>query len=102
MMSWMSLVLVYKPSEETLLQIDRFCLSIIAECDMTTNRKLAPLSRPLSQQSGASAASTTVSPLPVSSFACDGSCSIGKRTHNRHGHHWSNNHSHGILHCTVG
>ncbi|CAH9121339.1 unnamed protein product [Cuscuta epithymum] len=62
-------LLRYKPSEETLLQIDRFCLSIIAECDMTTNRKLAPLPRSLGQQSGASASSVTVSPLPVSSFA---------------------------------
>ncbi|RAL36992.1 hypothetical protein DM860_003914 [Cuscuta australis] len=62
-------LLRYKPSEDTLLQIDRFCLSIIAECDMTANRKLAPLSRSLRQQNAASLASITVSPLPVSSFA---------------------------------
>lgn len=59
----------YKPSEETLVQIDRFCVSIIAECDMSPNRKLAPWSRSLSQQSSASTASSTVSPLPVSSYA---------------------------------
>lgn len=43
----------YKPTEETLLQIDRFCISIIAECDMSPHRK----------------PSTNVNPLPVSSFA---------------------------------
>ncbi|KAH0664087.1 hypothetical protein KY284_029018 [Solanum tuberosum] len=62
-------LLRYKPSEETLVQIDRFCVSIIAECDMSPNRKLAPWSRSLSQQSSASTASSTVSPLPVSSYA---------------------------------
>ncbi|XP_070011915.1 uncharacterized protein [Nicotiana sylvestris] len=62
-------LLRYKPSEETLVQIDRFCVSIISECDMGPNRKLAPWSRSLSQQSGASTTSTTVSPLPVSSYA---------------------------------
>lgn len=59
----------YKPSEETLLQIDRFCLSIIAECDMSPHRKLAPWSRSLSQQSGSPVPSTYVNPLPVTSFA---------------------------------
>lgn len=59
----------YKPSEETLLQIDRFCVSIIAECDTSPNRRLTPYSRPVVQQSGASTACTNVSPLPVSSFA---------------------------------
>ncbi|KAL2558014.1 hypothetical protein Fot_02753 [Forsythia ovata] len=62
-------LLRYKPSEETLLQIDRFCVSIIAECDVSINRKLAPWSRSLSQQSGMPIPSTNVSPLPVSSFA---------------------------------
>ncbi|XP_075502706.1 LOW QUALITY PROTEIN: uncharacterized protein LOC142540441 [Primulina tabacum] len=61
-------LLRYKPTEETLLQIDRFCISIIAECDMTPNRKLAPWSRSLSQQSG-TVPSINVNPLPVSSFA---------------------------------
>lgn len=59
----------YKPSEETLLQIDRFCMSIIAECDMSPYRKLAPWSRSLSQQSAIPVPSTNVNPLPVSSFA---------------------------------
>ncbi|KAG5599413.1 hypothetical protein H5410_030783 [Solanum commersonii] len=62
-------LLRYKPSEETLVQIDRFCVSIIAECDMSPNRKLAPWSRSLSHQSSASTASSTVLPLPVSSYA---------------------------------
>lgn len=54
---------------ETLLQIDRFCGNTIAECDTSSNQKVSPLSRPLDQQAGASAASTNISPLPVSSFA---------------------------------
>ncbi|XP_057788947.1 uncharacterized protein LOC131005863 isoform X1 [Salvia miltiorrhiza] len=62
-------LLRYKPSEETLLQIDRFCISIIAECDMSPHRKLLPWSRSLSQQSLNPAPSTNVNPLPVSSFA---------------------------------
>ncbi|PON56574.1 hypothetical protein PanWU01x14_179870 [Parasponia andersonii] len=56
----------YKPSEETLLQIDRFCVNIIVECDTGPNRRLPP--RASSQQSGASTTSTNISPLPVSSF----------------------------------
>ncbi|MBA0671019.1 hypothetical protein Goklo_024795, partial [Gossypium klotzschianum] len=63
----------YKPSEETLLQIDRFCVSLIAECDISPNQRLSPWSRSLNQQSGSSAISTSsasASPLlPVSSFA---------------------------------
>lgn len=59
----------YKPSEETLLQIDRFCVNTIAECDTSPNRRLSPCSRSLDQQAGASAASINISPLPVSSFA---------------------------------
>ncbi|CAI9092445.1 OLC1v1027674C1 [Oldenlandia corymbosa var. corymbosa] len=62
-------LLRYKPSEETLQQIDRFCVSIIAECDINPNRKVAPLLGPLSQQSGASTVSAKLSPLPVSNFA---------------------------------
>ncbi|PIN04332.1 hypothetical protein CDL12_23134 [Handroanthus impetiginosus] len=62
-------LLRYKPSEETLLQIDRFCISIITECDVSPHRKLAPWSRSLSQQSGTPVPSTNVNPLPVSSFA---------------------------------
>ncbi|KAL8518280.1 hypothetical protein ACS0TY_009587 [Phlomoides rotata] len=62
-------LLRYKPNEETLLQIDRFCMSIIAECDMSPHRKLAPWSRSLSQRSGSPVPSTYVNPLPVTSFA---------------------------------
>ncbi|KAL0349231.1 UNVERIFIED_CONTAM: hypothetical protein Sangu_1150900 [Sesamum angustifolium] len=62
-------LLRYKPSEETLLQIDRFCISIIAECDVSLYRRLAPWSRSLSQQPGNPVPSKNVNPLPVSSFA---------------------------------
>lgn len=62
-------LLRYKPSEETLQQIDRFCISIIAECDVGASRKMAPWSHSLSQQSAAPVPSTNVTPLPVSSFA---------------------------------
>ncbi|CAK9156092.1 unnamed protein product, partial [Ilex paraguariensis] len=62
-------LLRYKPSEETLQQIDRFCINIIAECETSPNRKSLPWSRSLSQQSAVSPASTNTSPLPVSSFA---------------------------------
>lgn len=64
-----SILYRYKPSEETLLQIDRFCLNTIDECDTSPNRRLSQCSRSLDQQAGASIASTNVSPLPVSSFA---------------------------------
>ncbi|KAK6933209.1 hypothetical protein RJ641_036103 [Dillenia turbinata] len=63
-------ILRYKPSEETLQQIDRFCASIIIECDVSSSKRPSPWSRSLNQQSGNSAASTKVSPsLPVTSFA---------------------------------
>ncbi|KAJ0046177.1 hypothetical protein Pint_06252 [Pistacia integerrima] len=63
-------LLRYKPGEETLLQIDRFCLNTIAECDISPNRRVSPWSRSLTQQSGASTVSANASPsLPVSSFA---------------------------------
>ncbi|KAG5074638.1 hypothetical protein JHK84_055869 [Glycine max] len=58
----------YKPSEETLLQIDHFCSTIIAECDINLNR---PWSRSLNHQTGALAISTNTSPLPVSSFTSE-------------------------------
>ncbi|XP_058007706.1 uncharacterized protein LOC110639396 isoform X1 [Hevea brasiliensis] len=62
-------LLQYKPSEETLLQIDRFCVCIIAECDMSPDRQLSPWSPSLNQQSVASAAFPNSLPsLPVSSF----------------------------------
>ncbi|KAF5733815.1 hypothetical protein HS088_TW16G00256 [Tripterygium wilfordii] len=61
-------LLRYKPSEETLLLIDRFCVNTIVEC--SPNRRFSPLSRSLSYQSSASSATTSASPsLPVSSFA---------------------------------
>ncbi|GAV76082.1 hypothetical protein CFOL_v3_19557 [Cephalotus follicularis] len=78
-------LLRYKPSEETLLLIDRFCLSTIAECNNNPDRRFSPWSRSLNQQSGSatasanassaasanatSTASTIASPVPVSSFA---------------------------------
>ncbi|XP_010520122.1 PREDICTED: uncharacterized protein LOC104799352 [Tarenaya hassleriana] len=52
-------LLRYKPSEETLLQIDRFCVNLIAECNTSLKQKSMPV---LSAPTGAS-------PLPVSSFA---------------------------------
>lgn len=59
----------YKPSEETLIQIDRFCVGTIAECDVSPKRRLLPWSRSLNQQSVALASSTNSVPsLPVSSF----------------------------------
>ncbi|TKY64884.1 hypothetical protein E2542_SST07735 [Spatholobus suberectus] len=61
-------LLRYKPSEETLLQIDRFCSTIIAECDINPTQ---PWSRALNRQSGASTTSTNTSPLPVSTFASE-------------------------------
>ncbi|KAK7295703.1 hypothetical protein RJT34_18614 [Clitoria ternatea] len=62
-------LLRYKPSEETLLQIDRFCSTIIAECDINPTQ---PWSQALNRQSGASTTSTNVPPLPVSTFASEG------------------------------
>ncbi|VVA97394.1 unnamed protein product [Arabis nemorensis] len=52
-------LLRYKPGEETLLQVDRFCVNLIAECDASLKQKSLPV---LSAPAGAS-------PLPVSSFA---------------------------------
>lgn len=65
-------LLRYQPNEETLQQIDRFCDSIINECDLNPTRKLAPRSLLLSQQSGLASTSPNVSPLPVSNFASGG------------------------------
>ncbi|CAL5322455.1 unnamed protein product [Camellia sinensis] len=62
-------LLRYKPSEETLHQIDRFCVSIIAECEVSPSRRLSPGSQPSNQQSGVPTTPTNISPLPVSSFA---------------------------------
>ncbi|CAG7890412.1 unnamed protein product [Brassica rapa] len=52
-------LLRYKPGEETLLQVDKFCVNLIAECDASLKQKSLPV---LSAPAGAS-------PLPVSSFA---------------------------------
>ncbi|CAI0411348.1 unnamed protein product [Linum tenue] len=57
----------YKPSEETLLQIDRFCVNTISECDNSASRRSATLSQSTAQQSVASA--HNLPSLPVSSFA---------------------------------
>ncbi|KAG9160798.1 hypothetical protein Leryth_008636 [Lithospermum erythrorhizon] len=62
-------LLRYKPGDETLQQIDRFCVSIIWECDMGLNRKVAPWSRSLSQTSGPPVTTGNNTPLPVSTFA---------------------------------
>ncbi|KAK6929320.1 hypothetical protein RJ641_005525 [Dillenia turbinata] len=60
----------YKPSEETLQQIDRFCASIIVECDVSSSKRASPWSGSLNPQSGNPAASAKVSPpLPVTGFA---------------------------------
>ncbi|KAG5533433.1 hypothetical protein RHGRI_027561 [Rhododendron griersonianum] len=59
----------YKPSEDTLKQIDRFCVNIIAECNVNPSRRSASWSQPSSQQSGASSTTTNIPPLPVSNFA---------------------------------
>ncbi|KAJ8747370.1 hypothetical protein K2173_012829 [Erythroxylum novogranatense] len=63
-------LLRYKPCEETLLQIDRFCMSIVTECEGNLNRRSSPWSQSLNQQSIALTSSSNSSPsLPVSSFA---------------------------------
>nr|KYP75451.1 hypothetical protein KK1_008185 [Cajanus cajan] len=62
------LVSGYKPSEEILHQIEQFCSTIIAECDINLHR---PWSRSLNQQTGVLASSTNTSPLPVSSFTSE-------------------------------
>lgn len=61
-------LLRYKPSEETLLQIDRFCSAVIADCVINPNQ---PWSQSLNRQSGASTTSTISSPLLVSSVASE-------------------------------
>ncbi|XP_057475378.1 uncharacterized protein LOC130763459 isoform X2 [Actinidia eriantha] len=62
-------LLRYKPSEDTLQQIDRFCVSIIAEFSVNPSRRSSSWSQPSSQQSEASTTTTYIFPLPVSSFA---------------------------------
>ncbi|XP_051121707.1 uncharacterized protein LOC127245098 isoform X2 [Andrographis paniculata] len=62
-------LLRYKPGEETLVQIDRFCISIIAECDVGQYRKLAPWPRSLGPNSSVPVQPANVNLLPVSSFS---------------------------------
>ncbi|KAJ6767991.1 CONDITIONAL LOSS-OF-GROWTH 1 [Salix koriyanagi] len=57
-------LLRYRPSEETLFQIDRFCLSIIAECDISLKRTSSTWSGSLNQQSVSSTAPANYSPSP--------------------------------------
>lgn len=52
-------LLRYRPSEDTLQQIDRFCINTIAECDANPNSRVVP----------SKAAPSSAPPLPVSSFA---------------------------------
>ncbi|CAH8361963.1 unnamed protein product [Eruca vesicaria subsp. sativa] len=52
-------LLRYKPGEETLLQVDRFCVNLIAECDASLKHKSLPVLT----------APSDACPLPVSSFA---------------------------------
>lgn len=63
-------LLRYKPSEETLLEIDRFCLNIIMECDVSPSRRLT--SRSLSPETGGSSTTLNGSTLHVASFASGG------------------------------
>ncbi|KAL8210685.1 hypothetical protein R6Q57_005122 [Mikania cordata] len=63
-------LLRYKPSEETLVEIDRFCLNIIMECDISPSRRLT--SKSLTPQTGGSSTTLNGSPLPVASFASGG------------------------------
>ncbi|GAB2222792.1 hypothetical protein Droror1_Dr00016919 [Drosera rotundifolia] len=61
-------LLRYKPSEEILLQIDRFCLHLITECDIGLNRRSWSVSS--KHQLGASKVPASSSiPLPISNFA---------------------------------
>ncbi|KAI4382832.1 hypothetical protein MLD38_008744 [Melastoma candidum] len=61
-------LLRYRPSEETLQQIDRFCLSFITECDVISSKRTVSWSGS-SSQSIPSSMPTNVVPLPVSTFA---------------------------------
>ncbi|KAM7270394.1 hypothetical protein ACFE04_029608 [Oxalis oulophora] len=63
-------LLRYKPSEEILLQIDRFCVNTTAECNVYPKRRSLSCSVSPSQQLGSSTVSPSQqSPLQVSSFA---------------------------------
>eukprot|EP00268_Persea_americana_P027875 TRINITY_DN2712_c0_g2_i6.p1 TRINITY_DN2712_c0_g2~~TRINITY_DN2712_c0_g2_i6.p1 ORF type:complete len:1123 (+),score=236.12 TRINITY_DN2712_c0_g2_i6:618-3986(+) len=64
-------LLRYVPGEQTLLQIDLFCVTLIVECDSVTSRRASPWLKSLDQQSAASVTSGSAIPpsLPTSSFA---------------------------------
>ncbi|KAJ4979136.1 hypothetical protein NE237_009916 [Protea cynaroides] len=63
-------LLRYIPSEQTLVQIDLFCVNSIYECDPSTNRRISPWSKSFTQHSGASATGNAFpSSLPAFSFA---------------------------------
>lgn len=62
----------YRPSEETLQQIDRFCMSIVTECATNPARRVAEQFGPLSKPPASTSSSNVVSPPappPVSTFA---------------------------------
>ncbi|KAF9674767.1 hypothetical protein SADUNF_Sadunf10G0161200 [Salix dunnii] len=64
-------LLRYKPGEETLLQIDRFCVSLISECDISLKRRSLTWSGSPNQQY-VSSTSTIYSPSsPVYIFASE-------------------------------
>ncbi|KAK4754581.1 hypothetical protein SAY87_002685 [Trapa incisa] len=65
-------LLRYRPSEETLQQIDRFCMSIVAECAVNPARRVAERSGSLSKYPASPSFSNAVSPpapSPASAFA---------------------------------
>ncbi|KAJ6892217.1 hypothetical protein NC651_025421 [Populus alba x Populus x berolinensis] len=64
-------LLRYKPREETLFQIDRFCVSLIAECDLSLKRRSLTWSGSPNQQS-VSSTSTIYSPSPPVYFFASG------------------------------
>lgn len=64
-------ILRYKPSEETLQRVDRFCANIIAECGYTSNQRAFLWPQHLNQQSSTSSSSAVSPRLPVSSFASE-------------------------------
>ncbi|KAG9445143.1 hypothetical protein H6P81_016483 [Aristolochia fimbriata] len=63
-------LLRYVPKEETLLQIDLFCVNSVAECDSAVTRKICPWSKPSNQTSGSGPPGNAApSSLPTSTFA---------------------------------
>ncbi|XP_068634914.1 uncharacterized protein [Aristolochia californica] len=63
-------LLRYVPKEQTLLQIDLFCLNSVAECDSAATRKICPWSKPSDQTSGSvPPGNAAPSSLPTSTLA---------------------------------